>query len=304
MWVDRAGKEEPLPAPERAYEHARISPDGGRIAVDAADQEADIWIWNLVGQTLTRLTFGRDSENSPVWWPDGRSLIFASGRAAGTSIFRQAADGTGSMERITQQGESGKMPNSVAPDGSTILFRDLGQNTGVDLAGVRVSSTKPQNVDKPTPLVRTAFSERNGEVSPGGQWLAYESDESGRLEIYVRPFPDVNSGRWQVSTSGGRMPVWSRDGKELFYVSYAPPNGAMMVSRVEAGQTWVAATPVQLFRGDYLFVTGSNTRTFDIAPDGKRFLMIKDIETTNAPQASIVVVENFDEELKRRVPTK
>ena len=100
------------------------------------------------------------------------------------------------------------------------------------------------------------------------------------------------------------MPVWSRDGKELFYVSYAPPNGAMMVSRVEAGQTWVAATPVQLFRGDYLFVTGSNTRTFDIAPDGKRFLMIKDIETTNAPQASIVVVENFDEELKRRVPTK
>jgi len=300
VWVDRAGKEEPLPAPQRAYGHPRISPDGGRVAVDTFDQERDIWIWNVVGQTLTRLTFGREVDQSPVWWPDGRSLIFASGLAAGSDIFRQAADGTGSRERLTE-GVTGKLPTSVTPDGAEILIREVIQDTGVDLARLRVSPTSPQKLNTPTPLVRTTFAERNAEVSPGGQWVAYESNDSGRPEIYVRPFPDVNGGRWQVSTSGGRMPLWSRDGGELFYVS---PDDAMMVSRVEAGRTWVAATPVQLFRGDYLFATGANTRTFDIAPDGKRFLMVKDIETANAPQASIVVVEHFDEELKRLVPIK
>jgi len=164
-----------------------------------------------------------------------------------------------------------------------------------------VSASERQKVNTPTPLIRTTFSERNAEISPGGQWLAYESDESSRLEIYVRPFPDVNGGRWQVSTGGGRMPLWSRDGKELFYVS---PDNAMMVSRVEASRTWVAAAPVRLFRGQYHFASGANTRTYDIAPDGKRFLMIKDVETVNDVQESIVVVEHFDEELKRLVPTK
>jgi serine/threonine-protein kinase len=315
VWVDRAGKEEPLAAPERVYQHPRISPDGLKVAVDAVDQEGDIWIWNLMGQTLTRLTFDREFEGSPVWWPDGGSLIFASGLAGATNIFRQAADGTGSMQRITE-GETGKVPTAVAPGGTEILFRDITPDTGVDLGRLRISPASPQAVNTPTPLVRTTFSERNAEVSPGGQWLAYESDESGRLEIYVRPFPDVNGGRWQVSTNGGRMPLWSRDGKELFYVSLDGVAGAlgdravetgaatMMVSRVQAGPTWVAASPVQLFRANYVFATGANTRTFDIAPDGKRFLMIKDIETRSVTQASIVVVEHFDEELKRLVPTK
>ena len=298
VWVDRGGKEEPLPAPERTYQHPRISPDGTRVAVDALDQERDIWIWN--GQTLTRLTFGPEIETSPVWWPDGRSLIFSSGTAELSNIFRQAADGTGTMERLTE-GQSGRLPMSVVPDGTEILFREVVPGTGVDLGRLRVTPTSSQKLNTPTPLVRTTFAERNAEVSPGGQWLAYESNESGRLEIYVRPFPDVNGGRWQVSPGGGRMPLWSRDGRELFYVS---PDGAMMVSRVEAGRTWVAATPVQLFRGDYLFTTGPNTRTFDIAPDGKRFLMVKDVEMPNAPQASIVVVEHWFDELKRLAPAK
>jgi serine/threonine-protein kinase len=300
VWVDRAGKEEPLPGPERTYQHPRISPDGTRVAVDALDQERDIWIWN--GQTLTRLTFGPETQISPVWWPDGRSLIFASGEATLTDIFRQAADGTGSMERLTE-GAKGWVPTSVVPDGSEILLREVAQGSGtaIDLAQLRVSPASPAKLNTPTPLVRTPFSERNAEVSPGSQWLAYESDESGRLEIYVRPFPDVNGGRWEVSTGGGRMPLWSRDGRELFYVS---PEGAMMVSRVEAGRTWVATTPVQLFRSDYMFATPANTRTFDIAPDGKRFLMIKEIATPNPRQASIVVVEHFDQELKRLAPSK
>src|SRR5262245_32206513 len=296
VWVDRAGKEEPLPAPERAYGHLRISPDGGRVAVDAFDQERDIWIWNLMGQTLTRLTVGQEGDSFPVWWPDGRSLIFASAVAGVANIFRQAANGTGSMERLTE-GERATAPSSVAPARTEVLFGEVAPRTGFDLERLRVSPASPQKLNTPTPLVRTTFTEQNAEVSPDGQWLAYESNESGRLEIYVRPFPDVNGGRWLVSTGGGRMPLWSRDGRELFYVS---PDGAMMVSRVEAGRTWVAATPVQLFRGDYLIA--SAVRTFDIAPDGKRFLMIKNVETPNAPPASIVVVEHWFEELKRLVP--
>jgi serine/threonine-protein kinase len=300
VWVDRAGKEEPLPAPERSYEHPRISPDGAKIAVDASDQEFDTWIWNLASQTLTRLTVNRQIDVSPIWWPDGRSLVFASGSAVGTNIVRQAADGTGSMERLTD-GANGRVPTAVTADGTEVLLREVAPNTGVDLARLRVSVGTPQKVNTPTPLIRTTFSERNAEISTGGQWLAYESDESGRLEIYVRPFPDVNGGRWQVSTGGGRMPLWSRDGKELFYVS---PDNAMMVSRVEASRTWVAATPVRLFRGEYHFASGANTRTYDIAPDGKRFLMVKDIDAAGGPQASIVIVENWFEELKRLVPTK
>jgi serine/threonine-protein kinase len=298
VWVDRAGNEESLAAPERAYEHPRISPDGARVAIDATDQEQDIWIWSVVNRTLTRLTFGREFDQSPVWWPDGRSLLFASGVAGTSNIFRRTADGTGSMEPLTNGG-SGKVPTSVAPGGSDILFRDVGSNTGVDLQRLRVTKDSPQNLSAPTALVRTTFSERNADVSPTGQWLAYESDESGRLEIYARPFPDVNAGRWQVSTGGGRMPVWSRDGRELFYVSM---DGAMMMTRVAMGSAWMATTPVQLFRGDYLFATGAATRTFDIAPDGKRFLMIKNVETANIPLANIVIVEHFSEDLKRLVP--
>ena len=153
-----------------------------------------------------------------------------------------------------------------------------------------------------TPLVQTPSSERNGEVSPDGRWLAYEANDSGRFNIYVRPFPDVSSGFWQVSTDGGTRPLWSRNSDELFYVTVA---GALMRVGVAPGPTWAATAPTKLFEGRYGAMANQNGRTYDIAPDGTRFLMIKPAGAADqtAVPTSLVVVQNWREELKRLVPT-
>jgi serine/threonine-protein kinase len=151
--------------------------------------------------------------------------------------------------------------------------------------------------------VQTPFSERNGEVSPDGQWLAYEANDSGRYEIYVRPFPDVTRGLWQVSTEGGTRPLWARGGQELFYLA---PTGALMRVGVEPMPTWAATAPTKLFEGRYGPAAYHYGRTYDVSPDGRRFLMIKDSGASgpNATPASMVVVLNWQEELKRLVPTR
>ena len=159
------------------------------------------------------------------------------------------------------------------------------------------------NTHAVTPLVQTPFSERNGEVSPDGRWLAYEADDSGRFNIYVRPFPDVSSGYWQVSTDGGTRPLWARNSQELFYLSVT---GALMRVGVAAGPTWAATAPTKLFEGRYGAAANQNGRTYDVAPDGKRFLMIKaggSADQTAVP-TSLIVIQNWLEELKRLVPTK
>jgi len=145
---------------------------------------------------------------------------------------------------------------------------------------------------------------RNGIFSPDGRWLAYEANDSGRNEIYVRPYPDVNSGHWQVSTGGGTRPLWARSGQELVYVS---PTGALMQVGVERGPSWAATTPTLLIKEGYFTIPGGNTgRTYDISADGQRFLMIKEgggSDQTAAPP-QIIVVQHWTEELKRLVPSK
>ena len=152
-----------------------------------------------------------------------------------------------------------------------------------------------------TPLVQTPFSELNGVISPDGRWLAYQANDSGQFEIYVRPYPEVSSGLWQVSTGGGNRPLWAPTGTELFYLS---PSGALMRVGVERGPTWVAGTPTKLLNEGYFTVPSGNPgRTYDISPDGHRFLMITAGGGSNqaaAPQ--IVVVQNWFGELKRLVP--
>jgi len=151
--------------------------------------------------------------------------------------------------------------------------------------------------------VQTPFDERNGDVSLDGRWLAYESNDSGQVQISVRPFPDVNRGRWQVSTGGGTQPLWARNGQELFYLA---PNGALMSVRVERGSTWTAGTPTKLIDGQYYFGAGTPlSRTYDVSPDGRKFLMIKEARPTgDAPPPQLVIVQSWLEELKRLVPTK
>jgi serine/threonine-protein kinase len=150
--------------------------------------------------------------------------------------------------------------------------------------------------------VQTPATERNGIVSPDGRWLAYEANDSGKLEIYVRPYPAVTSGRWQVSSGGGTQPLWSRDGRELFYVS---PANALMRVGVERNSSWTVTTPTMLLKdGSVITLSGNPGRSYDVSPDGQRFLVLKPANALNAPPPQLVVVEHFDALLKRVMPTK
>jgi len=183
------------------------------------------------------------------------------------------------------------------------LLREERPRTAGDLVVLALDGTR-----RATPLIQTTFNEQNGEISPDGRWLAYESDQSGQEEIYVRPFPAVDAGRWQVSTGGGSEPLWARGGPELFYRG---PDGTLLgvAVAVEGGADFRAGRPATLVEGRY-YAGGSRGattgRTYDVSPDGQRFLMVKEggeSDLTAAPP-SIVVVQHWVEELKRLVPTK
>ncbi len=293
-WVDRQGRETALPAPNRAYVYPRISPDGSRLALGLLDQDIDIWLWDLARMTFTRATFDPAVDLHHVWTPDGRRLVFSSERAGSRNVFVQAADGTGTVERLTQSPNIQDVSGMV-PDGTAIIFTETAPMTGLDVMQLSLDAAH-----RVTPLVRTSFNERNGVVSPDGRWLTYEANDSGQLEIYVRPYPDVNSGHWQVSTGGGTRPLWARSGQELFYLA---PSGALMRVGVERGPTWSSTPPTLLIKEGYFTVPGGNTgRTYDISPDGQRFLMIKEGGSgTDVAPPQIVVIQNWGEELKRLV---
>ena len=298
VWVDRRGHETPIPAPPRDYSFPRLSPDGTRLAVYIADQGIDIWLWDLSrAGSLTRATFDPGVDIFPVWrLPDGRQLLFSSSRAEAVNLFTQAADGSGDVTRLTRSPNI-QHATSVSPDGTRLVFTETAKTTGQDVMQLRLDGTRAV-----TPLVQTPSDERNGEVSPDGRWLAYEANDSGPFNIYVRPFLDVSSGYWQVSMDGGTRPLWARNSQELFYLS---ATGALMRVGVAHGPTWAPTAPTRLFEGRYGAAASQTGRTYDIAPDGKRFLMIKagGAADQTAVATSLVVVQHWVEELKRLVPT-
>jgi serine/threonine-protein kinase len=215
------------------------------------------------------------------------------------NLWWQAADGTGVAERLTTSSHT-QFVTGITPDGTAVVFNEPTPTTGRDLLQLALDGTR-----RVTTLLQTKFDELNGIVSPDGRWLAYESNSSGSFEIYVRPFPNVGGGQWPVSTAGGRMPLWARSGKELFYFG---SDGALLRVPVEAsGATWSAGTPMKLLDGPYYrsAAGGSAGRTYDVSPDGQRFLMIKAPRTdASAAPPALIVVQHWDEELKRLVPTK
>jgi len=317
VWVDRQGREDPIKeAPPRAYFSPRLSPDGTRVALEVRDQEHDIWIWNLAGGPLMRLTLEPTVEGSPVWTPDGKTVIYASSETGGPrgprSLFRRSAVGTGTPERLIP-GTVAQFPSTVTPDGTALIFRaetppsKVGTRPGTDLLLLPLDGEH-----RTRPLVATSFNELNAEVSPDGHWLAYESNESGRNEIYVRPFPNVDADRQQVSTNGGTQPLWARNGQELFYESM----GTVMRVPVKTGATFERGTPEKVFAGPYLLRQPG--RMYDVSRDGQQFLMIKEISPSRASprsvaasgaderprSARIILVQNWFEELKRLVPRR
>jgi len=294
VWVDRNGVEEVLGAERRAYVYPRISPDGRRLAVDIRDAESDIWVWDFGRRNLQRLTFDPGLNRGAVWTPDGRHLVFSAQVDGAESLFWQAADGSGKPERLTTAAPGRPhVPHSIAPDGSHLLFGEPGQPPfdlfSLELGGQRTRMT----------LLNAPYSEHNAEISPNGQWLAYQSDETGTSEIYVRRYPALDS-RAQISSGGGTRPVWARNGRELFYMKI---DGTLFVAPVERsdGGGFVVGAPKPLFQGSYYALQSG--RTYDVAPDGKRFLMIKETPATNVP-VQLLVVQNWVEELKRQVPAR
>ncbi len=297
VWLDREGRESPLAAPARRYAQAKLSPDGSRVAVVI---EGDIWVWDNGRGTLTRLTVDASEEWSPLWTVDGTRIVFAT-REKG--ILWTASDGTGESQPLFETNGLA-LPSTWAPDG-TLLYYFLDVYYVMDGIG-RLSMA---GVPKGETLLDTKFIESRPAVSPDGRWLAYESNASGQFEIYVRPFPNVSGGRWLVSTSGGEEAHWAPDGRALFYrtPSFGQDQRLMSVT-VEAKATeFVAHTPEPLFSLAGIRL-GGNLRTYDVAPDGERFLFTKNLvgassDAEGSASSRVIVVENWVEELKRLVPT-
>ena len=293
VWVDRQGREEEIKVPPRTYAYARLSPDGRRIALDIRDEQRDIWTWDLARSTLTRLTFNPGIDRGPIWTADGTRLAVSTVTAGAETVFVQLADGSGTPTRVTPE-KGVYFPMAFSPDGKYLLVGDSAFPP-YDILMIDVEAKT-----EPKPLLNAAYSESNAVVSPDGRWMAYQSNESGKDEIYVRPFPNVNEGRWQVSTNTGTRPLWSRDGRELFY--FIPP-GVIMAAPIVPGAAFSAGTPVAVVKGNYS--SPQSGRMYDVSPDGRRFLLIKEVRPQGeaaAPPPQLIVVQHWSEELKRLVP--
>jgi serine/threonine-protein kinase len=291
VWMDRRGTVEPLPLSEATYVAPALSPSGEKIAMMIRDQSGiDIWVYDLDREALTKLTFSGDN-GFPIWSPDGERVVF--GRFGSHAdqpygIFSVPADGHAPPEPLTS-GEFLQFPTSYSPDSVVLAFNQPSSTTG-DVYVLRTGKSSPE------PLLATPFVEGGVRFSPDGRWIAYFSNESGRGEVYVRSFPE-GSSRQQISTSGGDLPTWNLQGGELFYKE----GNRMMVVAVETGATFRAGKPSPLFEtpGEVFSGLGS----YDVSPDGQRFLLTAPGQNARKTERIDVVV-NWFVELKRKFPAK
>ncbi len=228
VWVDRQGKIEPLAAPAKTYGYVALSPDGQHIAVSITSGTSVLWIYDLTRGSLTQLTSGQGSYINPLWTPDGRRVVYRSNKAGIWNLYWRPADGSGAEERLTTSNDS-DTPYSWSPDGKLLAFGKGNQAIWIlPLEGDR----------KPQPFLETSSFAASPQFSPDGHWLAYISEESGGLQVYVQPYPGPG-GKWQVSTAGGNFPQWNPNSRELFY-----RNGdTTMVVDVTTSPTFSAGKP-------------------------------------------------------------
>lgn len=300
VWVDRSGEEEVVPVPPHIYIYPRLAPDGRRMTLDTRGAgDDDVWVWDLDRETFTRLTVSPQADQYGVWTPDGKRVVFSSTREGVPNLYWRPADGTGLVERLAPS-PNDQYPHAVSPDGKHLVYREHGPTTGRDLYVLPLDDAR-----QPRPLVVTEFTELNAEFSPDGRWLAYQSDASGDFEIYVRPFPSMDTARWQISTAGGTQPLWSPAGRELFFRTEA---GVMGVPVQTGGTDFSAGRPTLIVQGDYRTPSSAAGRTYDVTSDGERFLLIRanaghDPNDPFAGATRLHVVLNWLEELRARVPT-
>jgi serine/threonine-protein kinase len=304
VWADKNGKEEPLGAPPNNYFTPRISPDGTRVALAVLSDNFDIWIWDLVRKTLTRLTLDKSNELQPVWTPDSKRIVFSTDRDGPYGIYWKAADGTGKEEKLVGESNRSFQPYSLSRDGKMLVMDAIEGilNPSSVKLDIGILSMEGERVWKP--LLKEDYVETQAQISPDGRWMAYVSTESGRNEVYIRPFPEVDKGKWQVSTSGGASARWSPGGRELLYLS---ADNSVMTIAVKTQPAFSLGTPKILFKSIYAGTTTTSGTPWDIHADGKRFLMMKmpgaDASAGSGPR-KINIVLNWTEELKQRVPVR
>jgi serine/threonine-protein kinase len=297
VWLDSTGHTQTLRATATEYNGTvRFSPDGKRLAVSVTEGgNGNVWVYEWERDTFTRLTFTRAFEGFPVWSPDGKHMAFLSDRHGEglPNLYWIRADGAGEAVRLTQS-KNFQVPFSFSPDGKRLAFAELDRQTNgalwtLPLGEMESDHPKP---GKPEPFLVAPFSELGPMISPDGRWLAYQSNQSGRYEVYVRPFLR-QGGQWQISTGGGDWPVWSKKGPELFYRS---SEGMMIASYTTNGEAFVASKPrlwaAKKDLGDY----------FDLAPDGKRFALLQPEAAEQKGPQHVTFLLNFFDELRRRAP--
>jgi Tol biopolymer transport system component len=293
-WVDPQGQARAAVTVPRNYSDLVLAPDGRRAAMHVWDQDNDIWVADLQRGGLTRITFTRDEEETPVWSPDGKELAYAAAARDGKrGVYVRPADGSAAaVERKIWEDVDHFHVNDWSPDGRTIAVEIRRVDTGNDIVAIDVQAGAAKN------LLASPHAEYNARFSPDGKWLAYVSEESGRAEVYVQPYPALNA-RAMASTAGGREPVWSRDGRKLFFRSAE--------SVVEAAVTSTSplefAAPRVLFRDTFTRTQGTYHTHFDVAPDG-RFLMIENPNQGTVGRQEIHIVLNWAEQLGRLAPAK
>ena len=296
VWVNREGRAEPVsPGWTNAARFPALSPDGNQLALSIYDTDGTtqhVWVRQLARGTTTKITHDGAINWRPSWHRNSRSLLFLSDRKKqGGELFVRRSDASDSIALVfTRRDEISEA--SVTRDSQFLVYRQ-GANLISDLYARRLTGDTT-----PIVLAATEFQERGPEVSPDGRYLAYSSDETGRHEVYVRPFPNVNDGKWIVSTSGGMNPLWSREGKELFYRN---GEGDLVAVEVVTNGTSPIGRQRSLF-ATQPYVFESTHRSYDVNPDGRRFVMIRRASSIESMTAPLVVVENFFEELRRKVP--
>jgi serine/threonine protein kinase/Tol biopolymer transport system component len=279
-WFDRGGRPAGTVGVPGSHNNVRLSPDGHRVTTDQTDPDGrhrNIWIHELAqGPATTRLTFEPSFDSNPIWSPDGKQILFCTTRGGGFRLYLKNADGSGSDEEVADLGSVGQ--------GNAWDWSRNGKYLLVRKANELWFLSWPERVAKP--LLQANWTVRNAQFSPDGRWMAYASNETGSMEIYVSPFPSIN-GKWQVSSGGGQEPRWRQDGKELFYLS---ADAKMMAVAVTTGASFKAASPVALFQTHPPQpVSSQDDFSYDVSSDGQRFLIATTVDEANAAPLSILL---------------
>jgi Tol biopolymer transport system component len=302
-WIGRDGKRLGDAGPEDSYTSLRLSPDGKRVAIGRRDPAGydDTWLLEFGRGVFTRFTFDPKVDTGPVWSPDGRQIAFSSNRSGFYQLYRKDSTGARQEEQLTH-GPDNKNVLDWSRDGRYLLYVERAPRMGDDIMALPLEGER-----KPMVVLQTPFFEGGGVFSPDGRWIAYQSNESGRNEVYARAFPPAAAaagGQWQVSNQGGTRPRWRGDGKELFYlalalnpgdsVSHLGQSTRMMAAGIRITATGVETdTPRELFT---IFVDAGMASPYDVTPDGQRFL-VEEILFTDRP-APLTVVTNWQAGLK------